>query len=377
MSVRPLLLPDTASVAGYDHLDPITQWFLGGSGTAGAEATGISDDDRYGLDLSNGGSGGKSFRTTSGNGTYQLRVDNSGVALVGGLNVTGTTTFYSPVVLNSTLSVTGAATFATGVVMQTSLTVTGGVVFQDSLVVTGAASFNGDVTLGNNTSDTITIKGPLYTESDMHFGNSSGDNSTFAGAVTVTGTSTFRSAVTVYSATGNDQVLYLKHNSTAGAFTLGATDSTAPDLVFKDATGAETFRVGDQASDYQATVTGNLRVTDEAYVADALVIGATAVSSGEELRVHGTSLFEGAITITTGGIEVTGTSTFNSAVSFNDPVTISDSLSVVGTTLTLNTAYIDFDIGSGAGFTEDGWSGYVTAKYDGNTIYIPYLSSAP
>lgn len=365
MSVRPIMLPDTASVAGFEHLDPITMWFLGGSGTAGATATGISDDDRYGLDLQNAGSGGLSFRTTSGNGTYQLRVNNSGIALVGGMSVTGTTTFYSPVVLNSTLSVTGAATFASAVVMQTTLTVTGGVVFQDSLVVTGAASFNGDVTLGNNTSDTITVKGPLYTESDMHFGNSSGDNSTFAGAVTVSGVSTFRTAVTVYDAAGNDQVLYLKHNATSGQFTLGATNSaTAPDMVFKDHSGDETFRVGDSAATYQATVTGDLRVTDDAYIAGDLcggnvIAGATSVSGTEELRVVGQSRLEGALTVTTGG------ATFNGTVTCNDNIVLDTN------------ALINFDYGSTAGFTGSSWDGYIINEHDGNTIYIPYRSTAP
>lgn len=81
--VRPKLLADTFSMAGYDHLDPIAQWFLGGTATSGAEATGINDDDRYGLELQNVGSGGKSFKATSGNGLHQVKVDNTGVTISG------------------------------------------------------------------------------------------------------------------------------------------------------------------------------------------------------------------------------------------------------------------------------------------------------
>ncbi len=58
---RPLRLPDTASMAGYDHLDAITQFFLGGPGAA-ADATGVSDDARYAIDTNNAGTGGKAAR---------------------------------------------------------------------------------------------------------------------------------------------------------------------------------------------------------------------------------------------------------------------------------------------------------------------------
>ena len=113
MPVVPTMLPDTASKAGYSELDPISQWFLGGSGTAGAQANGLNDDIRYGLDLQNVGSGGLGLRTTSGNNTYQFKNDNTGNTFVGGFNVTGASTFSSPVTLLSTLAVTGIATFST------------------------------------------------------------------------------------------------------------------------------------------------------------------------------------------------------------------------------------------------------------------------
>jgi microcystin-dependent protein len=81
--VRPLRLPDTTSQAGFENLDPISMWFLGGTATAGAQATGINDDDRYGLELLNIGAGGLSFKATSGNGLHQIKVDNTGVTISG------------------------------------------------------------------------------------------------------------------------------------------------------------------------------------------------------------------------------------------------------------------------------------------------------
>jgi microcystin-dependent protein len=90
MPVRPLLLPDTTAKAGFDEIDSISQWFLGGSGTAGATPTGIVDDDRYGLDIKNSGVGGLSFKATSGNGLNQVKVDNTSVTLSGTVLIPGT-----------------------------------------------------------------------------------------------------------------------------------------------------------------------------------------------------------------------------------------------------------------------------------------------
>lgn len=341
MPVRPLMLPDTVSVAGFEHLDPITMWFLGGSGTAGATATGISDDDRYGLDLVNSGSGGNSFRTTSGNGTYQLRVNNSGIALVGGMSVTGTTTFYSPVVMNSTLSVTGAATFASAVTMQSTLTVTGGVVFRDSLVVTGTASF-----LGLLTAENVEVGDSLTVDNDVTVGSSLA----VTGNATFTGTGRFLGDLTVgtgasssFEVAGGLEAIFLTYSTASadGYFSLGVTEATSPDLVFRDHTGVTVFKLSDEASTYQATVTGDLRVTDDATIsgdvlAGNVYIGATAAASGEELRVVGQSRMEGSLTVTTGGISVTGSSVFTDGLSVTNgdiainsgSLTVADDLTV-------------------------------------------------
>lgn len=83
------------------------------------------------------------------------------------------------------------------------------------------------------------------------------------------------------------------------------------------------------------------------------------------------------VTIDSSGSTFSTVAIFNDDVAFNDPVVFTDNPSIVGTTLTLNTAYIDFDLGSTAGFTKSAWDGYVTVKHDGNTKYVPYLSTAP
>lgn len=144
-AVRPLMLPDTTTMAGFDHLDPITQWFLGGIGTAGATATGISDDDRYGLDVANSGSGGKALRATSGNGTYGVRVDNTGAFAVGGWQISG------PLSVSGTAVFTGLVTMQAGLTVSTGTTTLGGAVTMANglTVTTGASTFGGSVTMAS------------------------------------------------------------------------------------------------------------------------------------------------------------------------------------------------------------------------------------
>ena len=158
--VRPKLLADTFSMAGYDHLDPITQYFLGGTATAGADSTGLNDDDRYGHDILNVGSGGKALRATSGDGTKQLRVDNTAVSITG-LSVTGPVTFQSAVVMETILNVSG------GVVLHSSLVVTGPATFGTTATVQGALQVDGNAVLGNGTGDTVTVAGDVTANRDV------------------------------------------------------------------------------------------------------------------------------------------------------------------------------------------------------------------
>lgn len=257
-TVRPMVLPTTAAKAGYDNLDPISQWHLGGSATAGAEATGLDDDDRYGLDLLNVGSGGLSFRATSGNAANQIKVDNTGVSIAGlsiagavtftsvtvtgTLSVTGASTFGAATV-GGALNVTGAATFGTAVTMNSTLNVTGGVVLHSSLVASGAAQFqdtlaaDGNVTLGNGTSNTVLVAGDLTVNRD----------------------------VSIQRNLDVDGALALGSSTSANFLTLGdwVVTLVGDDLVFKDDAGGEMFRIGDAASTYHAKVTGPLHVSGE------------------------------------------------------------------------------------------------------------------
>lgn len=213
-------------------------------------------------------------------------------------------------------------------------TVTIGTNTSDTLTVEATTAYNGPVTFGGTT----TVNGTFSTTSTTNLGNGNAD------AITVIGVTTFRNAV-IPSATqltvdaGNDRVLVgtgtaltgatssklevtgrvyltpvsasedlltLWHSPSAGSgWTIGVTTTPNGLLKFKDDGGQGIVTFGDTASTYQLEVTGDGHFTDDCYVdgdltAGRVAVGATSWSGSEELRVVGQSRFEGDITATTG-----------------------------------------------------------------------------
>lgn len=98
-----------------------------------------------------------------------------------------------------------------------------------------------------------------------------------------------------YLSAGSEQTaLGLRYVSTTGTFYLGASNSATPDLVGTNNGGTQRFRVVDGGG---------------------LIVGAaTAMAGSELLLVKGGAQVEGLLTVTSGGITVTGTGTFNDNV---------------------------------------------------------------
>ena len=185
-AVVPLKLSSPDAKPGYDEIDPLTQWFTGGSATAGAQANGIVDDDRYGLDVKNSGAGGLSLRAISGNATYQFKVDNTSVTVTGGLTITGGGLTVASLV-TGTLNVTSTATFTGAATFLSTTDHTGAATFRSTIDVTGAATF----------ATQVTIQGSLNCDSNVNLGNAIGDTVDVAGPLRVTGTATFVTNVTM------------------------------------------------------------------------------------------------------------------------------------------------------------------------------------
>lgn len=316
-------------------------------------------------------------------GTNHLTLTNTGATsalnwTVGGLTASSLSVGGNATV-GGTLAVTGAAT------LSSTLTVGGALTANSSLTVAGALTANGNTTIGSDAGDTLTVNatasflGPVTFVNLTLSGNLTVNGNTTLGnaaadLLVVTATSTFLSPLKVTDAatkiplyvdpsnnrtivgsdtamgsdttpalhnigrayfapeSANDLAIQIRRVSSATVgWNIGMT-STA-DLVFKDDATAETFRVGDTASTYQMLTTGAGRVTGN-FFADRQVIGATAFSSTESLRVNGATRLESGLTVTAGGANITGSAVFSTTVS----LTTGNVVAVTGALIANNNA---------------------------------------
>lgn len=188
---------------------------------------------------------------TSGLATLNSASVTNNVTIGGTLGVTGATSL-------STLSTSGLATLNSASVT-TTLGVTG------ATTLTGALAANGGTTtttltatgtwaLGNENTDTGTVIGvntfrnAANTATQLYV--DAGNNRVIIGSSTALGSDTTPNLQVVgrlYVAPdggGNDQSLFLRHNTGAvGQFSLGATNSATPDLIFKNNAGTQMGRM--------------------------------------------------------------------------------------------------------------------------------------
>ncbi len=258
-SVRPLPLGDTTAKAGYDHIDPFTQWFLGGNTAPAATATGISDDDRYGLDLQNSGVGGFSFRAFSGNGAHFGRIDNTGVTFGGTFSVTGTGLFSGAMSVAS-LTVASGVTVTTGaVVMGGSATVANGFV-----VTTGASTLGGSLSVvGAATVGTLRSTGAATMASTLNV----------LSTIDVTGTANFRSSLQVDSVLNVTGVANFQTMVTV----VGALNGTGVATFISTVTGSQFIsRVAQGSAPFSATSTTLCPNLNAAYLSGVAIGGLIA-----------------------------------------------------------------------------------------------------
>lgn len=231
------------------------------------------------------------------------------------LTVTGNTILGDAA--GDSLTVNAAAEFNAAAVFDGTAEFNAAAQFDDVATFNSTLTANSTVNLGNGDADAITMIG-LTT-----FRNAAGttvqmeldaaNNRVIVGSGTPLGSDTTPNLQVIgrlYVApeSANDLAIQVRRSSAASVgWSLGMTSDN--DFVFKDDAGSETFRVGDTASTYQAKVTGDFNVTDDAVIAgdvsaDRGVFGGTTFSSTEDLRVIGSSLFGGGITMSSGNIDV-------------------------------------------------------------------------
>lgn len=153
-------------------------------------------------------------------------------------------------------------------------------------------------------------------------------------------------------------------------------------------TGAYTFFGG------PINISGDLAVSGNGLYVDGTsnkVRINTATVTGWDLTVgsggiysQGEATLTGDVNLGTNGSnshDVNGTVTFHHAVAFQDPLTISDSVSVSGSDISMNLGRVNFEgaasWASGAGFTTSAWDGWFSVKVGGVVKYVPYKSAPP
>ena len=235
----------------------------------------LDDDSNYVLTLRNLGTGGHLRVLRSSDGAVLLSMTDTTFTVID-------TTIAGGLTVNNNLVVKGNASIGDAAgdahIIKGTLNVQHAADFDSTLNVDGATTLaaltaTGNVALGNANTDAHTVIG-LTT-----FKNAAGSATQLyvdaANARVLVGTATALTSAsddlfTVaggvgYFAGNSGPSLGLRYNaSQTVGWTVGVSAAGAnADLVFRDDGNTETFRVGDAASTYQATVTGDLGVTSD------------------------------------------------------------------------------------------------------------------
>jgi len=314
-----LAQPDVNGAGG--AVDENTRALKGLTGLFAGEAdwsapvslTGLTDNSSYAVTLQNQGAGGHL------NVPGVLQINSTGVVIstldVVNLTASGT------VALNGTTTIGDASTDA--LTINATTTATAPMTANDSLTV------KGNTALGDANADTLTVIATstfknaaaavqLYVDpanARVIVGSSTALSSAANDTFTVVGTSYFA---------GNPAIGIRFGSSETVGWTVGVSASGAnKDLVFKDDGPSEVFRLGDASATNQATVTGQLRVTNGVVVnaSGINVTGGITVASGDvTLSTGSLTVTAGSITITAGGISAGASSTFTGGVTLTNSI---------------------------------------------------------
>lgn len=269
-------------------------------------ATGIDSDTNYAADIMNSGTGGGLRVRTSGTGA--LRVTNTGVEADGTLAASGAITGPSLAVNTSVTagtSISAGTTISATTSISAGTTLTAGTTVQGtqliSTVATGTAPLSVvSTTLVANLNASL-LGGFSKAQLDTAYVDAAGD--------TMTGQLTME-----IGGAGNDQAIFLKHNSAAGKVSIGATNAADPSFVVKDNSDDQMLAVNPSGSTYALDVnvgtlatnaarfTGDVLITTDLGVNDISATGSITASGG--ISAGASSAFTGGVSIVTGGLSV-------------------------------------------------------------------------
>lgn len=276
------------------------------------------------------------------------------------------------------ITVNGTPTFNTAVSFLNGLTV--GDANTDSLVVIGVSNFR-------NAANTAT---QLYVDAGnnrVQVGSATAMSSATNSILEVSGNRSY------FAPNGESLAIGLRWSAaTTGQFYLGVSNSATPDLLLSSTAGTQIarafngggFLVGSataltgseklEASSGLRVQSGGILLANSGNIdgnggtagqirIGAVIVNASSLSGSEELRVNGQSRLEGAVTVTASGIDVTGSSIFQSGL------TVASGLAVTTGNVTFPNTNLGF-FGSAANSKQT-----VTGSRGGNAALASLLSA--
>jgi hypothetical protein len=267
---------------------------------------GWSSASEYSHTTRNLGTGGLHQRwLKSTDASVVMAITDAGLALVnltvsGNLIVQGNTTLGDAP--GDTVVTSGPVTVGTTLLVTTDLT------------VNGEGNIKGNVTLGDAITDTVLATGPvtmnatLNVKGNVTLGDAVGDTVVASGNVTVQQGLTVNQSADIDGNLNVDGSAVVDQDFSASRGVFGGTTWSGSEelrvigqsLLGGDVTmSSGTLLLSSGNIDVQGGTAGQIR-------AGVVIVGATSLSGGEELRVVGQSRMEGNLTITTGGANIEG-----------------------------------------------------------------------
>jgi hypothetical protein len=307
--------------------------------------TGFTHDTEYLMRLRNRGSGGKhQIWEKSTDGSTIATMTDTGLALTAltasGQITSTVATGTAPLVVASTTKVTNlnadlldghdSSFFASQTDLDDYLPLTGGVLSGDleleNLEVNGDGSIDGSLVVNVD----LAVDGDFDVDGDSDL-----------------------QVVRLTPDPATTTALFIRYGATRGYWSVGATDVTNTDLIFKDPNGVETVRIGHASNPNSLEVaSGNALFGVSIQVNDSATIN-------NDLHVLSNTTLDGLC-------DVLSDMTVGGTMNISGATVISDTLRV--------TQVARFDQGSGAGFSQDSWDGYILMSHNGNEVEVPYVT---
>ena len=298
---------------------------------------GFESNSRYAHVTRNLGTGGHQIWRKSTDNSQLVAITDAGLAVTA-LTATSLTVTPGATSLQAMTATTGAFSSTLSAAATSVTTLTASSTVQGtrliSTVATGTApltvasttkvdNLNADLLDGQNAADFLTT-----TTGDARY-------------LQLTGGS-LSGLLTMEPTVATDQIVKFKGSTTSGGFFIGATNVAAPALMFRDNANTLMAQVNPAGSTYALDVNVSTPATNAArFAGDVLIVDDLGVNN-----INATGSVSGAsVVVTTGGITVEGSSSFDDGVSFDNGIHVSAGSSLFDAAVTISAGGLSITTG--------------------------------